>query len=432
MTRNDRAPIHRRTFLTAGLAAWTGTACRSKASPTGFGGPRLAILIPATERPVWAPVVAAFQDEHGVAVDLVEGPNATDLRENLYTAALLAGDDSFDLVYMDVTWTPKFAAAGWLLPLDDAFRLDELEPLLPAAVEAGRYRSRLYRIPTRTDVGLIYYRRDWLEAAGWSPPATFDDLARMALALQSPPARWGFVWPGSQYEGLVCVYLEALHGHGGFWIDPVSLEVGLERPEARAALDFLRRCREEPAISPPGVTTYKEEESRRLFQDGRAAFLRSWSYVWRLAQAEGSAVAGRVGVQPLVHAEGGRSAGTLGGWGLGVSTFSRRLDLAREFIRHAVTLESQRVLGAKTGYAPSRTEAYEDPALLTANPFLRALLPIHATAAPRPAVARYAFVSDVLQRHVSDCLTGRSGAEEALRRAARETRLALGEPGGVR
>jgi hypothetical protein len=117
-----------------------GTACRSKTSRTGFGGRRLALLIPATERPVWRPIVAALQDERGVAVDLVERPNATDLRENLYTAALLAGDDSFDLAYTDVTWTPKFVAAGWLLPLDDAFRREELEALLPAALEAGRYQ----------------------------------------------------------------------------------------------------------------------------------------------------------------------------------------------------------------------------------------------------------------------------------------------------
>jgi multiple sugar transport system substrate-binding protein len=375
---------------------------------------------------VWAPVVKAFQEEHGVAVQLVEGPNGTDLRENLYTAALLAEDDSFDLVYMDVTWTPKFAAAGWLAALDGAFRAEELGALLPAALDAGRYRDRLYRVPTRTDVGLLYYRRDWLEAAGFAPPETFEELEGMARSMQSPPERWGFVWPGSQYEGLVCLYLEVLRGYGGFWVDPASLEVGLERPEARAALEFLTRCRQEPAISPPGITTYKEEESRRLFQDGRAAFLRSWSYVWRLAQAEGSPVAGRIGVRPLVHAPGGASAGTLGGWGLGVSTFSRRLDRAVAFIRHAITLESQRALGSRSGYAPARTEAYRDPTLLAANAFLRELLEVHATAAPRPPVARYAFVSDVLQRHVSACLTGRVGAEQALRRAAHETRLALG------
>ena len=67
---------------------------------------------------------------------------------------------------MDVTWTPKFAAAGWLLPLDDVFRPEELSALLPRAVDAGRYRGHLYRIPVRTDVGLLYYRRDLLEEAG--------------------------------------------------------------------------------------------------------------------------------------------------------------------------------------------------------------------------------------------------------------------------
>ena len=102
-------------------------------------------------------------------VQLVEGPNDTDLRENLYTAALLAGDESFDLVLMDVTWMSKLAGAGWLLPLGDDL-MAETTSLLPAAVEAGRYRGRLYRVPTRTDVGVLYYRRDWLEEAGVAPP----------------------------------------------------------------------------------------------------------------------------------------------------------------------------------------------------------------------------------------------------------------------
>jgi multiple sugar transport system substrate-binding protein len=417
--------MYRRTFLAGGVA-WASAACRSRPPRERGTRGRLALLIPATERPVWAPVTRAFEGRSGTGVDLVEGPNGTDLRENLYTAALLAGDDSFDLVYMDVTWVPKLASAGWLLPLDDAFGPSEQGALVPAALEGGRYRGRLYRVPTRTDVGLLYYRRDWLEAARLRPPETFEELERMARALQSPPQRWGFVWPGSQYEGLVCLFLEVLRGHGGFWIDPESSEVGLDRPEARAALEFLGRCRAAPAISPPGVTTYKEEESRRLFQDGRAAFLRSWSYVWRLAQAEGSPVAGRIGVQPLVHAAGGKSAGTLGGWGLGVSIFSRNRDRAIDFIRHAVTLESQRTLGMGTGYAPARAEAYEDPSLRAANSLLGELLRIHATAVSRPKVARYAFVSDVLQRHVSACLTGRVSAPEALAQAARETRLALG------
>jgi multiple sugar transport system substrate-binding protein len=385
-------------------------------------------MVPASERPFWVPLAQGFEAQNpGLRLVLREGPNSTDLRENLYTAALLAKDDSLDLVYMDVTWTAKLAAAGWLLPLERWLPEGAADAFLPAAVEAGRVGGRLYRIPLRTDMGLLYYRRDLLAQAGRPPPRSFAELVTLARALQSPPDLWGFVWPGSQYEGLVCFFLEVLHGHGGFWIDPRTLEVGIDRPEAVAALEFLRRCRREE-ISPPGVTTYKEEESRRLFQDGRAVFLRNWAYVWRLSQREGSAVKGKVGVVLMPHGDGASSGAVLGGWGLGISRFSRHPDQAASFVLYASSLESQRVLCAPTGYAPARLDAYRDPELLAANPFLAELEALARSAITRPAIPRYALASDILQRRLSAALTGLSSTEDALRAAARETRALLGEP----
>lgn len=391
----------------------------------------LAVMLPPSERPFWGPVARAFERDHpGVRVELVEGPQSTDLRENVYTAALLAGDSTFDLVYMDVVWTPKFAAAGWLIALDQHLPREEQLHFLPAALAAGKYQDRLYRAPVRTDVGLLYYRRDRLADAGLMPPRSFTDLTEAARALQSPRGVWGFVWQGKQYEGLVCAFLEVLHGHGGFWVDPATHAVGLDRPEAVAALSYLTGCLREDPISPPGVATYQEEESRRLFQDGRVIFLRNWPYVWRLAQSNDSPVRGRIGVLPMVHGPGGRSAGTLGGWGLGVSKFSRRPDLAVEFIRAATSLEGQRALCGPTGYAPARIECYEDAELLAANPFLTELRRLHENAVARPAIARYALASDILQRHLSAALSGSVDPQHAMRAAARETRAMLGGPPG--
>ena len=384
------------------------------------------MLVPASEREVWSPLALGFEAANrGTRIHLVEGPNSTDLRENLYTASLLAGDDSFDLVLMDVTWAAKFAAAGWLMPLDAAFGRQAQLDFLPQALEAGRYAGRLYRVPTRTDVGVLYYRRDWLDQAGQEAPRTFEELAQAARALQDPPHRWGFVWQGSQYEGLVCFFLEVLRGHGGFWVEPATLEVGLDRAESVAALQFLRGARLEQPISPPGVTTYKEEESRRLFQDGRAVFLRNWPYVWRLAQAADSRLAGKVGVQAMVSVSGRRGAGTLGGWGLGVSRYSPSPDLAVAFIQHAVSLKGQRTLCRTSGYVPASVQALEDPTLLAANPFLTTLRTIHDSAAARPALPRYALASDILQRRLSAALAGLATASDALRAAARETRKIL-------
>jgi ABC-type glycerol-3-phosphate transport system substrate-binding protein len=128
----------------------------------------------------------------------------------------------------------------------------------------------------------------------------------------------------------------------------------------------------------------------------------------------------------MVSSAAGRSAGTLGGWGLGISSFSREPDLAFQFIRLATRLDMQRTLCLDTGYAPARRDAYDDPELLRANPFLRHLLSVHDAAVARPTIARYALVSDILQRKLSAALAGSEPPGKALASAARETRLTLG------
>jgi len=409
--------------LALAAASWS---CAIRAKRSHEQAAIIRVMLPASERPFWRPIVDRFAQTHPRArVELVEGPESTDLREDLYTASLLARDPTFDLVYMDVTWTAKFAAAGWLRPLDQLFTSAECESLLPAALAAGRFSGRLYRIPARTDVGVLYYRRDLLEAARLPTPQTLDELFGTAKRLQSPPSRWGFVWQGKQYEGLVCNYLELLSGCGGFWVEPGTREVGLDRPEAKRALSFMVRCIAANGISPPGATTYQEEESRRLFQDGRAIFLRNWPYVWSLAQAEDSQVRGKIDVSPMVHEPGRRGWATLGGWGLGLSSYSRHPELAADLVRIVISLEGQRWLCSSTGFAPARSEAYRDPELLAANPFLTRIGALHKHALARPPIPRYDMASDILQRHLSAALTGGETVSAALAAATRETQHVL-------
>src|SRR6185503_15537909 len=122
---------------------------------------------------------------------LVEGPAPTDTREDMYSVSFLSGEAAYDIVYCDVVWIPKFAAAGWLLDVTDRLPADERAQFLPADIESGVYGGRLYRIPAFTDAGLLYYRTDLVA----NPPETFDDLVRFATENQTA-ARWGFVWQG--------------------------------------------------------------------------------------------------------------------------------------------------------------------------------------------------------------------------------------------
>ena len=124
------------------------------------------------------------QNNPDVRLELVEGPNATNQLEDLYTSSFLLGNSPYDLVLMDIVWVPKFAAAGWLMPLDDRISAPELAEFLRGDVNGGRYQGKLYRMPFRSDAGMLYYRKDLLEQAGYEPPETYAQLIDISKDLQ--------------------------------------------------------------------------------------------------------------------------------------------------------------------------------------------------------------------------------------------------------
>jgi multiple sugar transport system substrate-binding protein len=357
---------------------------------------------------VWREIIARFNKTHPSSpVRLVEGPPPTDAREDMYSTAFLGGRTGYDIVYCDVIWIPKFAAAGWLLDVTGRLSPADSDDFLPADLEAGKYEGHLYRIPAFTDAGLLYYRSDLVQ----TPPKSFQELLAAASKFENEN-RAGLLWQGKQYEGLVTNYLEILWGYGGEWITD-DRRVFLDRKEALDALQFLKSTI--GTISPRGVTTYAEEETRNLFQNGRSVFLRNWFYVWDLVNRPDSPVQGKVAFVPMVHAQGGVSAATLGGWGFAVSRLSSNPDAAWDFVEFATQPEQLRELYAKAGRIPAR----------------KSLVPaefqeIVRSARPRPRIPEYAQASDILQRWVSAALAGSVTSEEALKNAARETRAVLG------
>lgn len=365
----------------------------------------LLVLMEPDGTGVWRDIMSRFNDAHpATPVRLVEGPASTDTREDMYSTAFLAGRSGYDIVYCDVVWVPKFAAAGWLLDLTDRLSAADRDDFLPADLEGGSYKGRLYRIPAFTDAGVLYYRSDLVRR----PIETFQDLVSAATEFQTAE-RAGYLWQGKQYEGLVTNYLEVLWGYGGEWISNDG-RVLLDSPAALEALRFMKS--NIGIISPRGVTTYAEEETRNLFQRGRGVFLRNWFYVWTLLP--GSDVKGKVAFRPMVHGPAGKSTATLGGWGFAISRLSRNTDAAWAFVQFVSRPEQLQQLYLKAGRIPAR----------------RSLVPaefqdIVFNARPRPPIPEYAQVSDILQRWLSAALADVATPEEALKNATEETRAVL-------
>jgi multiple sugar transport system substrate-binding protein len=178
-------------------------------------------------------------------------------------------------------------------------------------------------------------------------------------------------------------------------------------------------------ISPPGVTTYIEEDTRRIFQNGEAAFLRSWPYVWPLANADNSSIKGKVGIMPLIPSAGHTGGSCLGGWGLGISKTTSHYKEALKVVKFVTSQEPQKQFILDAGYVPSRRSLFTAPDVVAKYNYYPEFLEVVQKAVLRPPIAQYAQASDILQRYLSAALTNQMTAEQAMNEAARETRLLL-------
>ncbi|WP_267244838.1 ABC transporter substrate-binding protein [Streptomyces sp. PR69] len=349
-------------------------------------------------------------------VTLVELPDSADETRAQMISELRAGSDRFDLLNIDVAWTSEFAAAGWIAPLErERFPLDDF---LPPVVDTATFDGRLYAVPYVTNAGLLYYRKDILQREGERPPRTWAELARLARTLAPEYGVDGYAGQFLPYEGLTVNATEAVHSAGGSILVDDGSRVTVDSEAARTGLGFLAEGVREGWISPDALA-YKEEESRRAFQNGGLLFLRNWPYVHSLASAPGSPVAGKFDAVPL-PGPSGPGTSVLGGSNLAVSSHSRHPESAADLIAYLTSDRVQRQVLTEGSLPPVRAGLYEDPALVRAYPYLPTLKQSVLSAQPRPKSARYDQVSLAVQAVVQDVMALRQSPDEAATRLAHE------------
>jgi multiple sugar transport system substrate-binding protein len=351
-------------------------------------------------------------------------PDAADQRHQLYVQWLNAGASEPDILQLDVVWTPEFAAAGWILDLD-RFR-PPTDSFFPATIAANRWNGRLYALPWFVDVGMLYWRTDLMAA----PPQTFDELERTAAGAQaSRGLRYGLVWQGARYEGLVTVFSEYLGGFGGRILDGGRVTVG--SPAAVRALTAMRDEIYRERIVPPAALTWHEEESRFAFQNGESAFMRNWPYAYALMEdSSASRVAGRFAVVPMPAAPGGRATAALGGAQLAINAHSDHPEAAWAVIEYLTRPEQMLERARGVGQFPTRRALYDDSALahaLEIPPAQARAVIEHAV--PRPVTPVYTQLSDILQVDLHRALTRQQEPAAALAHAAAEMQALLDRSG---
>lgn len=357
-------------------------------------------------------------------------PNGDTNRANL-TSQISSGGGP-DLYMADGTWPAQFAAHGLGVSLSKYLPKSYWSQFADGLVDSASYKGESYGIPLYTDQGLLYYRKDLLEANHLSVPKTWEELVEDSKKVQATgQVKNGYVFQGANYEGATCVFTELLADAGGKVLNSSGAKSELDGPATVKAMTFLSDLVKD-GVSPAAESTFHENEALNVFNAGDALFQRSWSYAYAAAQGTGSAVVGKVGVAPMPTFEGQDAPGysTIGGYDLMVNPHSKNIAASLTFAKWLTSTEAQKIFATQFSVVPVTNSVRNDAEVRKSNPVLETISNVKLVARPS-STPEYSKVSNAIFTAVTGVVSGSDTPKDAAKQANEQVASAIGKNGGL-
>ena len=175
-------------------------------------------------------------------------------------------------------------------------------------------------------------------------------------------------------------------------------------------------------LTNPSSTEYFEEDVRKVFSAGEAAFALNWAYMFNLANTPGdeTKIAGQVGIAPAPGAEGGAANSAINGsMGLGIPSNAAHPDEAWKLITYMTSQPVQNKYAKLS--LPIWKSSYDDPAVAAGQEQLVAAAKTSiAIISNRPVTPTYNEVSAILQNALHQVLVGGEDPAAAMQAASDE------------
>jgi multiple sugar transport system substrate-binding protein len=412
-----------------GALALVLTACSSSSTTSTASGPAASGLAgrgPITyvqgkdNSNVVKPLVATWNAAHPTEqVTFKEQTDQADQQHDDLVQNFQTKNPNYDVMSVDVIWTAEFAAKGWLQPLKDKQAIDT-SAMLPATVKTATYHGVMYAAPVSTDGGILFYRKDLVP----TPPKTWAEMMSMCSIAKAKNIGC-YAGQFFKYEGLTVNTAETINSAGGTIVGADGKPT-VTSAEAKTGLQNLATAYANGDI-PKEAITFKEEEGRLAFEDGKLLFLRNWPYVYNLAKTDGSSkVKTTFGMAALPGATG-PGASTLGGHNAAISVYSKNKATAADFLKFLTSTEQQKNFVTQGSLAPVLTALYDDPALVAKFPYLTPLKASLDHAVPRPVTPFYPAVSKAVQDNAYAAIKGEVPVDTALSNMQKAIQAAGGQ-----
>ncbi|HEX2074330.1 MAG TPA: extracellular solute-binding protein [Geodermatophilus sp.] len=352
-------------------------------------------------------------------------PRESNAQREQLIRRLAAADESIDLMSLDTPFAPEFAEAGFLAPVPEDVAARVTEGVVRSAVESATWEDELVVIPFWANTQLLWYKRSVVEAAGldMSQPVTWEQIVQVAQEQNTQIAAQGI-----RAEALMVWVNALIESAGGSIIeetaeDPEDIQLGLTSDATQRAAEVIELVANSGAVS-PAFSTSGEDANVTDFEEGEAAFMVNWPFVWprALSAVEAGTLDPSVpqdygwAIYPRVN-EDDPSAPPIGGINLGIGAFSRNVDAAYEAAECIVSEENQAYYFTTNGNPAAKASVYDNPEVIEIFPQAPIIRESLELAAPRPQTVYYNEFTVSIQRTfhppeaVTPGVTGERAAE---------------------
>ncbi|NKK99448.1 extracellular solute-binding protein [Rhizobium leguminosarum] len=340
--------------------------------------------------------------------------------EGLHDKTVLAqgSGGGYDVVLFDVIWPAEYATNKVLVDVSSRVTDEMKKGVLPGAWTTVQYDGKYYGMPWILDTKYLFYNKEILEKAGIkAPPKTWDELTEQAKTIKDKGLlATPIAWSWSQAEAAICDYTTLVSAYGGDF-----LKDGKPAFQTGGGLDALKYMVSSysSGLTNPNSKEFLEEDVRKVFENGDAAFALNWTYMYNMANnPKDSKVAGKVGVVPAPGIAGKSEASAVNGsMGLGITSASQHPDEAWKYITFMTSQATQNAYAKLS--LPIWASSYEDPDVTKGQEELISAAKVGLAAMyPRPTTPKYQELSTALQQAIQEALLGQSSPEDALKSAA--------------
>jgi multiple sugar transport system substrate-binding protein len=225
----------------------------------------------------WKQVLEAFKAEHpDINVTVTNIPFADYLDQ---MTVRFASSRPPGLVTLLPVNMPLFATQGWLEPLDEQIKgtpvgTDQWSPLQSEQV----WEDKTMGVLISAIPDMLYYNKKMLSDAGVAVPTSYDEFVAAVAKVHNPDAGfYGFSAVSTEHPQIGFDLIEHAEWQG---VHPIlDGKYNFTAPDVVAAIDKWRNLVK--TYAPLGLNSTK---NRRLFADGKAAFMLNGSQIWAVVE----------------------------------------------------------------------------------------------------------------------------------------------------